>query len=44
MIIRDTNFAGIATGIASEALFVIGEYKNMAIILDPHYVQEEEKE
>jgi hypothetical protein len=37
--IRDPYFCGIAAGVGNEALFIVGEYKEMAIILDPHYVQ-----
>lgn len=42
--IRDASFCGIAGGVGNEALFIVGEYKEMAIILDPHYVQKSEKE
>ncbi len=39
--IKDPSFCGIAAGVNNEALFVAGEYKGLAIILDPHYVQTE---
>lgn len=41
---KDPSFCGIAAGINNEALYVVGEYNGLGIILDPHYVQTEEKE
>ncbi len=36
---REPSFCGIVAGINNEALYVVGEYDEMAIVLDPHYVQ-----
>jgi hypothetical protein len=40
-LIKDEHFCGIVGGNGNEALYIIGEYKNVAIILDPHYVQKQ---
>lgn len=39
--IKEPSFCGIVGGVNNEALFVVGEYNELAIILDPHYVQSE---
>jgi hypothetical protein len=39
---KDKRFVGIASGHNTEALYVLGAFHDLAIILDPHYVQEQE--
>jgi len=39
---KDKRFIGIVSGKDSEALYVLGSFDELAIILDPHYVQTEE--
>lgn len=39
---KNRHFVGIASGHKTEALYVLGTFKDLAIILDPHYVQEQE--
>ena len=39
---KDKRFVGFASGHKTEALYVLGAFNNLAIILDPHYVQQEE--
>ena len=36
---REKTFCGLVGGVGNEALFVVGECKANAVILDPHYVQ-----
>jgi len=39
-LMKDKRFVGFASGHKTEALYVLGTFNNLAIILDPHYVQE----
>lgn len=39
---RDKHFIGMASGKDTEALYIIGSFQDLAIILDPHYVQKQE--
>lgn len=41
-LMRDRRFVGVVSGRGNEALFVVGLFQELAVILDPHYVQEEE--
>lgn len=34
-------FCGLIGGVANEALYIVGFHEERAIILDPHYIQEE---
>lgn len=40
-LLKDKRFVGMVTGMDTEALYIIGSFERSAIILDPHYVQEE---
>lgn len=35
------NFCGLIGGVANEALFIVGFHEDKAIVLDPHYIQDE---
>ena len=39
-LIKDKRFVGMISGSGGEALYVVGAFEDLAIILDPHYVQE----
>lgn len=39
---KDKRFIGMASGQKNEALYVLGTFQELAIILDPHYVQSQE--
>lgn len=41
-LLKDRRFVGMATGKDSDALFVVGFFGELAILLDPHFVQTEE--
>lgn len=41
-LLKDRHFVGMASGQDSDALFVAGFFGELAIILDPHFVQQEE--
>ena len=39
---KDKRFVGMVSGKGAEALYIVGSFQELAIILDPHYVQQEE--
>lgn len=41
-LMRLPQFCGMVGGVSNQALFIVGFQDDKAIILDPHYVQEEE--
>ena len=37
-------FCGLVGGVSNEALYIVGFHEDKAIILDPHYIQEQSDE
>lgn len=42
-LMKMSNFCGLVGGVSGEGLYVIGFQNDKAIVLDPHYVQEVNK-